>query len=655
MRRLIVYFFTAIYSATMLAQYNVNMVVEAGRASLYYEDFVLSIQYFNKAINLKPFLWEPWQLRGIAKFSLEDYAGAEADATQAISLNPYISRTYDLRALSRIRQENFDGAIEDYRQAIKQDPMHKEFWYNMAVCHLEKKEYDEALNDVDTILRKWENYIPTYVLKSEIMLRKKDTLSAYSCAERALQLDQYNAQAWRVKAYIELSQEKWAAADSSFSKVIHFKPKQTDCYLNRAVARLKLNNLRGTMDDYDMALELDPTNFLGHYNRGLLRQQLGDDNRAIEDFNFVLSLEPDNIMALFNRATLLDRTGNLKAAIRDYSKVIDEFPNFWTGLHYRAGCYRRLGMTAKAETDEFRILKAQMDKHLGIQPRWTRKKLSEIRKKWDIDPEKYNQIVVDDETPTEQEYKTEYRGHVQNRRVLGDLQPYIVLSLQEYTNILNSYKPFLREVDEINAHLPLVQLHLAMMPYQLSEDEAKTAFQLADTLAVLQSNTVNPDEAKYYIVARCAANTLTQNYQEAINDADLCLEVDSTMAFMWCQKAVCEARLMEYEKTSSPANNNLRAAGIIADFARAQRLAPDNAFIYYCRGTFHAQRNDDAAAIECFTKAIELDPSFPEAYFNRGIVNLRYGNKEKAIIDLGKAGELGLYSAYSIIKSNSKK
>ena len=59
-------------------------------------------------------------------------------------------------------------------------------------------------------------------------------------------------------------------------------------------------------------------------------------------------------MAIFNRALLHDKTGNLRAAIKDYTMVINQFPNFWTGLSNRASCYRRLGMTAKAEMDEFR-------------------------------------------------------------------------------------------------------------------------------------------------------------------------------------------------------------------------------------------------------------------------------------------------------------
>ena len=71
-----------------------------GRNALYYDDYVLSIQYFNEIINAKPFLYDPYYFRAIAKFYLEDYHGAEADCSKAIDLNPFIEDSYQLlRAL----------------------------------------------------------------------------------------------------------------------------------------------------------------------------------------------------------------------------------------------------------------------------------------------------------------------------------------------------------------------------------------------------------------------------------------------------------------------------------------------------------------------------------------------------------------------------
>ena len=98
-KRIILLFFTTLSSVLMLkAQFNTDRLMLTGRSALYYEDYVLSIQYFNQVINAKPYLYEPWFFRGVAKFYLDDFVGAETDVTKAISLNPYISNMYDLRA-----------------------------------------------------------------------------------------------------------------------------------------------------------------------------------------------------------------------------------------------------------------------------------------------------------------------------------------------------------------------------------------------------------------------------------------------------------------------------------------------------------------------------------------------------------------------------
>jgi tetratricopeptide (TPR) repeat protein len=258
-------------------------------------------------------------------------------------------------------------------------------------------------------------------------------------------------------------------------------------------------------------------------------------------------------MAMFNRAVLLDQTGDLRAAIADYSKIIKQFPNFWVGLSRRASCYRRLGETNKAELDEFRILKAQMDKHLGIQPRWTKSKLQEVRRRSDIDPNKYNQLVIADDNQNEREYQSKYRGKVQNRRVNIDFLP----------------------------EFPI------------------TGFDAENGQSMLQ------------------------NYADAMTES-----------------------------------NTKRMAGStsLADVTSQINNDPQNAVLYYTRGTLLAKQGDYADAIKDLTQAVSLDPLMPEAYFNRGLCYIFSDRRPEGMNDLSKAGELGLYSAYSVMKKfNSEK
>lgn len=61
-----------------------------GRNALYFEDYILSMQYFNQVIKVKPYMAEPYFYRGVAKLSLDDFKGAEEDCTLCIERNPFI-------------------------------------------------------------------------------------------------------------------------------------------------------------------------------------------------------------------------------------------------------------------------------------------------------------------------------------------------------------------------------------------------------------------------------------------------------------------------------------------------------------------------------------------------------------------------------------
>ena len=78
----------------LYAQTNTERVMTIARNALYFEDYVLSIQYFNQVINAKPYLYEPYFFRGLAKINLDDYQGAESDCDAAIQRNPFVVGAY---------------------------------------------------------------------------------------------------------------------------------------------------------------------------------------------------------------------------------------------------------------------------------------------------------------------------------------------------------------------------------------------------------------------------------------------------------------------------------------------------------------------------------------------------------------------------------
>ncbi len=649
--KIVMMFLGVLCALQVRAQYNVDRLITSGEVALHYEDYVLSIQYFNKVIALKPYLWLPWYNRSIAKFYLDDYVGAEQDVSQAIALNPYIEQLFDLRGIARIRQDRYADAAADYGRAIGINPSVSSFWFNRAVCRMKLKDYDQALLEADTIIRRWSGMASAYSLKAEIFLNKKDTTQADRWLAQSLALDSFNVDAWQTRAYIALNRHRWAAADSCLSEVIHLKPKAAEHYVNRALARLNINNLRGALADYDMAIDIDPNNFLAHYNRGLLRVQLGDDNRAITDFDFVVRMEPRNFMAIYNRALLNDKVGNLRAAIRDYSSIIAEFPNFWVGLSNRARCYRRLGMTAKAEMDEFRIFKAQMDKHIGRQQRWSRQKLNEVRKRSEINFDKYNDIVVEDEPQVQHEYKSQIRGAVQNREVEVALIPMMHLSYFTSTNGVTGYQMYDAEVDHFNAtQSPLRKLLLTCSRQRkLTDVESRQLFQTIDALTAGITEEHDTKLKAALLLQRAVAYSDAQNYVDAIADLDDYIALDPGSILGRWERAVCQDLLNDYDQSKGQ-NVSMKAAQVEGDLAEAIKLKPRNAYLYYNRGNLFAEQGNNERAVDNYTQSLHLDPKFAEAYYNRAIVYHRMGKNAEAKHDLSKAGELGLYDAYALSK-----
>ena len=646
-----IFFCLLLSSLNSFAQFNTDRLVMIGRSALYYEDYVLSIQYFNQAISQKPWLYEPWFFRGVAKFYLDDYRGAESDCSEAIERNPYVTSAYEVRALCRINQKKFAEAVSDYNRALRYDPENQIYWYNRVLCLIQNKDYDQAMGQIDTMITRWSRYARAYAVQGEVYMLQKDTTSAIKSLDKSLEIDPYDGGIWSERAVISLSQKNWKEGEEFLSQSIRLLPRHVGNYINRAMARYNQNNLRGAMADYDTALDIDPNNFLGHYNRGLLRAQVGDDNRGIEDFDFVLKLEPNNLMALFNRALLLEQTGNLRAAIRDYSKVIEDFPNFWFGLEHRASCYRRLGNTKQAELDEFRILKAQMDKRYGKQPRLSQK---QMRRRSDEDLEKYNQLVIADEEEVEHEYKSAYRGRVQNRKADLNFLPMYGLTFTRPQDEVKTEMPYEETVEAYNAKSRSRRVYVSCDQTKLDEDHMKQTFVYIDSLSTAIDASKNTQDVKPLLLMRAIAYSTIQNFDNAIDDLSICLQIDSTLTLALWQRAVCQAKINEFN-ASQGTNIDLQTANVLGDLSTAIQKSPNNTYLYYNRGNLYAQRQDYQHAIDDYTKAISLEERLAEAYFNRGLALIYMKREAEGIADLSKAGELGIYQAYSIIKQKTGK
>ena len=80
----------------------------------------------------------------------------------------------------------------------------------------------------------------------------------------------------------------------------------------------------------------------------------------------------------------------------------------------------------------------------------------------------------------------------------------------------------------------------------------------------------------------------------------------------------------------------------ITDFTRSIELNPDYAEAYFYRGFAYSMKSEIDNAIADYTKAIELQPDKPIAYYHRGEAWLLLKEWKKAKADLITAKNMGM-------------
>ena len=645
----------------MKAQINTDRMMSVGRTALYFDDYVLSIQYFNQVINAKPYLAEPYFYRAVAKLSLEDYRGAEQDCSSALERNPFVPDAYEVRGLAQVYQGRYEDAMKDFRAGLRLDPDNKSLRHNLILCLARLDRTDEAILAADTLIMASPKYAPALAMRSDLLWEMGDSTGALEWVDKALEVNRYDASMLHHRGVMLARMERYEEAESDLDRSIYLDPTSASTYITRAMVRYFRDNLNGALDDYDMSIVIDPANVMGHYNRGNLRAQIGDDNRAIEDFDIVIAAEPDNLMAIYYRGILREQTGDYRGAEEDITRVLDEYPQFTPGYQMRSEVREKLGNRRGAEEDALVVMREQnrrFNNAMGYADDQDKEDEGKTRERDDKNVRNYRKIVVDEDLENSTGFSSEYRGKVQNRNVdVKYLEPFRLTFYRDNSRPVNNIRNS-KVVDELSSSgCFMSELLLENEEVQLSERQIDRLF--ADIGLRTQYLSENTANAGCLLLARAIDFALLQDFTNAESDLEVALSVDPDNWAVWFCRAQIRARSIQVKRAEQEADGleGVSDPGyqrVIRDLTNTIELEPAFAFAYYNRGTFYAMTNDLYAALVDFDKAVELDPQLAEAWYNRGLVLVLLNRMDDAFRDLSRAGELGIYSAYNIMKRFSK-
>ena len=616
------------------AQINAEQVITIGRNVLSMDDYMLAIQYFNQAIKAKPYLADPYFLRGLAKMSLDDFKGAEIDCTEALKRNKFKTEAYKLRGFARQQQGLDSLAIQDYDEGLKHDPTDRYFLFYKGVAQTSLKKNEEALETMNNLLRLYPRFEEGYAARAALNLQRSDTIGALEDVEKAIKLNRAMINPYLIRADIESSRGNWDAALSDMDEAVKLYPDEPGFYINRAYVRYNTDNYLGAMSDYNFALQLDPKNMAALFNRALLRFEVKDLINAKKDFSSVLELNPQNFHALYNRGLVELETGEYREALADFKSIARRYPNFYPVYYAIAEAERNLGnlkaVGANVNHAESLVRKyvANPESNPLDRPTIAAGTPRNANRTPDGEPEdeievmnRFNQLVTMQEIPqTQLSYNERIKGRVQDRNVTAEPEPLYTVSFNPPAKSLGGVTNYFRELDAFNRGRYITkQIYLSPLQSGLSDEDYDALFKMADSYTSVISGSgakVRPAD----LLARGVAYSMLKNYKAAIDDFDRIIETNPDFTIAYISRGVAR-----YEDARMQEDQRLAMQGIAmaaADFDTATRLNPRLIQAWFNKGYILYSQRDYSQAAECFSKAIELDPEFGAAKYNRGLCPL---------------------------------
>jgi len=655
------------------AQWNTERILTIGRNALYFEDYVLSIQYFNQVIKIKPYLAEPYMYRCIAKIQLGDYEGAELDGNEAIDRNPFLPQAFYARGFTRMKLEKYEGAVQDFTKALEFSPSNQYLLLSRMYAYEKLENYEAAMQDIDTYMKMNPRNTLLWYDKGRLYLSTQDTIAAENAFDQLIRADSSSFIGWSARGLLKLQRKDYTGAYADYSKAIKLKSDFYGDYINRGIINVEQNRYMEALADYDKAIQLHPKSLSAYLNRAILRSNLGDNNNALEDFKTVLNMDSTIMEARYSKALLEMKLNNYQEAIADYQIIIDKHPYFLPAYWGIAEAYGALNNMREAHQYRKKAHDLESNK-------------DNIRDKIKQDLDAKNQISADipesktgrrteifnryaaqnvEDNQTESKYANEKRGAVQNKFVDVINEKNFVLTYYAKTDQLRQTNLYHPQVESYNRKQLLgSDIKITCQEIALTNELIDKHFHTINLISSqIDDNTANADIYFY----RALEFALVQDFESALEDLNKAISLRSDFALAYFTRANIRYKFIDYmrnsflEVGSGSLDLKERQATfekekkydvemVMRDLDKVNELMPDFAFSHYNKANILCTQQDFKTAIVHYSKAIEIDQDFAESYFNRGLTYLFIGEDALGLSDLSKAGELGIYQAYNLIQ-----
>ena len=633
------------------AQVNKQYFVWVGRDMVMDSRYREAIETLNILLRADPDAYEGYFWRGIAKYHLDDLLGAERDFTLTLAKNPVYTNAYQFRALTRSRLGNYDDAMKDFDEAIELRPDYPAPYYSRGVTNILTGRYREAVDDFNMYMRFNQRDADAYANRGTAYLHLQDTVAAYEDFGRAIRTNREYPRGYLERGSLYMEQGRYDEALADFDTAVRCDTSYIPAYFSRAMAYYRKHNLQAALPDFDRVLELDPTSSVTYFNRALVRTETGDYNRALEDYDQVAAYSPGNVIVYYNRAGLRFRLGELQGALEDYDRAIELYPDFANAYLGRASVKYLLRDSEGAERDR------------SVAER----KIAEYRARLEGESEvsfadtsrQFDKLLSFDTQLSDGPVRNTATGT--NERIT--LRPSYGFTLRSDAE---PGRGLILHPGEAEAEEFIASLGDASVVFGYEGSDMAAAALVRKDEAVSADIAANGSRWQAYFM-RGMTQALLKQYTNAVGALSTAITLSPRNPFLYIARSAVQAEMTDfissmdngYSRISPESDRSARMRDAartydydeaISDLNKAAKLNPNLPCIYYNRGNLFALSGRFPEAFEEYSHAIALDPGLAEAYFNRGLVQIYMKDTRKGLLDISKAGELGIGEAYDLLR-----
>ena len=641
----IIVFFLLLATMTVKAQWNTGSMLRMGQNAIYFDDYVSAIENFNGIIRVKPYLSEPYFFRGLAKQNLDDHEGALSDFTKALELNPNYFHAYLYRGVALSSMQRFEEALEDFNEAISLDPAAAYAYAYRGMTEAAMGRYKEAERDYSKALMLDDQLLAAYLNRAMVREKLEKWEGAMADCNAAIRLNMFSDDAYGLRGYLHYQQKDYHNAIEDFNRALKANPENKRILMSRAMVWYEMKKYPETLADYSKVIDIDSNYIYAYYNRALLRAEVGETNAAISDLDKVVEMNPDNILIFFNRGLLKMEIKDWYGAYDDFTESIRLYPDFVKAYLVRSAVDEELNRMEEAEKDRYAAMR--------IMDRYKRMKAGDRNALVDTTAN-FRKLI--DINARQDEVRDVINGRVQDKRVIIELQDVFFVQYLSLDSLRSGkvqyYNKHIMAYNQAHNYRPSITVCNKRPVYP--EGFVQT------NIGELSARISGTEKADDYLL-RGGFYLSSGDYPAAIADfsAITAREPDNLLALF----NLANARMMMYDYIESVDDKTPRVVGerpneirkvdyslVLEGYRRCLEIDPDFVFARFNIGNVYAKNGEIDKAIEAYTQVIRQDRELAEAYFNRGLLYIYIGQKAQASADLSKAGELGITSAYNIIK-----